>query len=249
MMTTLWLCCYAMGGRGGGGVKLQQIQQPLHTHLARPTSVECSTTEDCRDHFSHRWCQSGVFCSRGRCHTIPSYPCKAEERCDEASHKCVEKPCKNWKDCDDGLFCNGVERCVASVCRSDHRFDCTHGQCSEATQTCATPLSLKQEAERMASSSSGGNRVRKSGGIYIMDEPTAAPTNSTSTDNSVVYWTMFGVAAAVFGAGAVLFIILSLRGGSGSDPYLIVINNGNGGEYGEDPESNFQQQLHYSNQY
>jgi hypothetical protein len=82
-----------------------------------------------------------------------------------------------------------------------------------------------------------------------MDEPTAAPTNSTPTDNSVVYWTMFGVAAAVFGAGAVLFIILSLRGGSGSDPYLIVINNGNGGEYGEDPESNFQQQLHYSNQY
>ena len=242
----LW-CCSSYEERRPQA-KQQQPQYPLHTHLAKPTPVSCSTTEDCLEYFSG-WCQSGTFCSRGRCHTIPSYPCKADQRCDEVSRTCQVKYCKDWKDCDDGQFCNGVERCVAGVCTSDHKFDCTHGQCSEATQTCATPLSLRGEVERMKSvASEGGVRARKAGGIYIMDEPTAAPTNSTPTNDSTVYLTMWIVAAVIFGSGVILFIVFSIRGG-GAEPYLIVVNNGDGGTPGEDPESNFQHQLHYSNQY
>lgn len=50
--------------------------------------------------------------------------------------------CSQNSDCDDGLFCNGVESCVGGVCRGgqppacDDGIPCTLNECDEATHSC-----------------------------------------------------------------------------------------------------------------
>src|SRR5262245_42811189 len=51
-------------------------------------------------------------------------------------------PCKDSADCNDGLFCNGVETCVAGVCHAgnkpcDDGVPCTLDTCDEGANTCA----------------------------------------------------------------------------------------------------------------
>jgi hypothetical protein len=50
--------------------------------------------------------------------------------------------CLTDPDCDDGLYCNGAETCVAGACQPgtpvdcDDGVDCTVDSCNEATDTC-----------------------------------------------------------------------------------------------------------------
>jgi subtilisin family serine protease len=51
-------------------------------------------------------------------------------------------PCNNNGECDDGLFCNGAETCVASSCQAgtppncSDGVACTNDSCNEATNSC-----------------------------------------------------------------------------------------------------------------
>jgi minor extracellular protease Epr len=56
----------------------------------------------------------------------------------------VEQPtCSSDTQCDDGLYCNGVEKCVGGVCQAGTAVDCSsssnqcnNGVCDEATESC-----------------------------------------------------------------------------------------------------------------
>jgi len=49
-----------------------------------------------------------------------------------------ETECSADRDCDDGLYCNGAERCLLGVCAASTK-PCGDGQiCSESTDTCMT---------------------------------------------------------------------------------------------------------------
>lgn len=55
------------------------------------------------------------------------------------------RPCQQDADCDDGLWCNGQERCVEGRCRPGEPVDCSHagdacnpGVCDEQTDACTT---------------------------------------------------------------------------------------------------------------
>ena len=56
------------------------------------------------------------------------------------------RPCETDVDCDDGLFCNGVEQCAAGVCaagiapRCDDGIACTRDFCSEERASCVSQV-------------------------------------------------------------------------------------------------------------
>jgi hypothetical protein len=124
---------------------------PVHPQLLRATDITCETTEDCLAQYDYAWCHSGLVCLRGLCQQLPSFPCPYTEWCDEREKRCLPKNCSGWRDCDDGLFCTGVERCVGGRCVSDHLMDCGAGICSEEERRCSYPLSLVKERERLLS--------------------------------------------------------------------------------------------------
>lgn len=216
-------------------------QGKLHSHLTRPTKVECESTNDCLDHYSRLWCLSGTVCIRGFCHTIPAYPCKQDQLCIEESQQCVHKICSSWKDCDDGLFCNGIEKCINSVCVSDPRHACTHGHCSEATKSCSTPLLLKNLSIKAQ--------------LHVMDDNTSAPTtnsNSTSpTTDTTLAITIGAVAVFLFIATVIIFLFASMRSGTGTEPPMLVITR-RAEEFPDDnlgdPSTDYIHEFHY-NQY
>jgi hypothetical protein len=72
--------------------------------------VACTDTEQC--------CED-LECIDGECaEAAPPVPCETDE------------------DCDDGLYCNGVETCVEEVCQAGTE-PCEEGQtCDEETDTC-----------------------------------------------------------------------------------------------------------------
>jgi len=122
----------------------------LHPHLLRPTSIPCERTEDCLAYFDYTWCHRGVLCLNYICQEVPDFPCASTEWCDEREKRCLPHNCTSWRDCDDGLYCNGAERCIDSHCVSDPRLDCSPpGICSEETQQCSYPVSLVKERERL----------------------------------------------------------------------------------------------------
>jgi hypothetical protein len=211
-----------------------------HHPLTKPTSIPCDTTEDCLEHYAHAWCKSGMVCVRNQCHTIPSYPCNKEDACIESSRECRKRNCSSWRDCDDGIFCNGVEICVASFCEVDHQYDCTHGMCVEERAECITPLSLQSVSLKTTT-------------FYIMDTPSAnstmAPTtNTTGLDSTQTIWiTVIVVACIIFGAGVVVFLLSSMKGGSGTEPYVFVIEKNYDDDAGPDadPTSGYTHELHY----
>jgi len=117
------------------------------------TGGACLTTpRDCDDGL---FCTGAAFCDSADASAdengcvSPGDPCPLEEPCDEVQDACVMgDPCTSDDDClDDGLFCNGTERCNTDIgsCVSsgDPCVDddpCTYDiPCDEATDACAHP--------------------------------------------------------------------------------------------------------------
>jgi len=66
--------------------------------------------------------------------------------CDPATHRCCGSTRPDETPCDDGLYCNGTERCVAGVCTT-HLFSvpcdrdpCWLSVCNEAADSCSTAV-------------------------------------------------------------------------------------------------------------
>ncbi len=86
----------------------------------------CDTSLDCQHGHTDSACNDGLGC------TI--------DTCDEATDSCENAPCDNL--CDDGTFCDGVERCDSALgcvqgppsCEID--LACANSSCSEGNDTC-----------------------------------------------------------------------------------------------------------------
>jgi hypothetical protein len=66
--------------------------------------------------------------------------------CDPATHRCCSRALPEETPCDDGVHCNGTERCVAGVCTPYpgtapcDRDPCRLSTCDEATATCSAAV-------------------------------------------------------------------------------------------------------------
>jgi hypothetical protein len=131
----LWL---AMGCDGGGS--------------GRPP---CDVDEDCA---AGTYCRSGVGCD---------FECRLDVdcdtgQCDEARGRCVGgggsidggTPCSDAL-CDDGVYCNGVERCVDGQCGPGEP-PCAADECDEAARTCDTCLDPDRDGDGIDSVACGG---------------------------------------------------------------------------------------------
>ena len=99
--------------------------------------VECRSNVDCDD---------GLFCNgRERCRGVRcedgDRPC-GNGACNEARNRCEadepEPECVSNADCQDGIFCNGFERCIQGTCLASNP-PCGNGLCDEARDICAPP--------------------------------------------------------------------------------------------------------------
>jgi len=93
----------------------------------------CRSSGDCVRNKS--WCDSGLVCYTGQCVRIPGVPCSHVESCDAEHQRCIPKRCRTSAECDNGLFCDGTERCLSGVCRPGEDT-CAAGQCDEAKRKC-----------------------------------------------------------------------------------------------------------------
>jgi len=119
---------------------------------------ECLEHADCDDGV---FCNGAEGCSEGRCYDSPRPPCRdgvdcTTDQCDEELDHCRfdlddgscapdqvcdrkvgcfrEGGCQADANCDDGLLCNGVERCVEGQCQPGEPLDCDDGvACTEDT--------------------------------------------------------------------------------------------------------------------
>lgn len=109
------------------------------------TDIPCLDTPQCLSVVGNAWCQSGLICVKGFCHRIPNTPCNTQaQTCDDENRVCVAKSCLVSEDCDDGLFCNGHEKCVNKTCIVDPKSKppCRHGICNETARQCIHPVRL-----------------------------------------------------------------------------------------------------------
>lgn|GEM_PF-1853240 len=105
----------------------------------KPSEPKCTTDADC---------DVGEFCNTetGKCEAMPACTtdddCPEGYVCDVETGECVPAPaaCTTDEECDDGLFCNGVETCdvEAGACLPGTN-PCAEGQtCDEETDTCVS---------------------------------------------------------------------------------------------------------------
>lgn len=121
------------------------------------TSDSCDEElNHCENVSDHAKCDDGIACTSDVCttangciNTADDTACEEEELCDpdsdlaDESTGCKPKPqCSTDEDCDDDLYCNGVETCVNTLCQPGEAVDCsdtigcTADACDEETDSC-----------------------------------------------------------------------------------------------------------------
>jgi len=111
---------------------------PPEAHCANGQCVQndaCASDLDC-DIDSR--CEDGICVFIGDC--VEHADCGVGNVCVDGT--CERAPCESAAECDDGLFCNGVEvcdplgGCIGGIAPSiDDGFACTQGVCDEATDS------------------------------------------------------------------------------------------------------------------
>ena len=103
-----------------------------------PTDAGCASDLACDD---------GVACTHDTCvagacaNTPDDALCATGSTC-SATLGCPPRVCANDSECQDGLFCNGMETCVATVCSAaatsacDDADNCTTDTCDETSDVC-----------------------------------------------------------------------------------------------------------------
>ena len=108
----------------------------LYPHTALNTHLKCTTTRDCRGYYNNSWCRSGNICINGYCRTIPDYPCKKAQICNEVKQRCDNRYCRVNSECDNDVFCDGIEVCTLGRCVSSDGTNCYGGICLEQEKRC-----------------------------------------------------------------------------------------------------------------
>ncbi|MEM6954832.1 MAG: hypothetical protein AAF645_04060 [Myxococcota bacterium] len=122
-------------GRLGGAVDAGRADEGADGADSAP-DVGCAT--DCDD---------GVACTEDRCEGSVCVSDPQDSRCGEDERctldGCVDASCERAEDCDDGLLCNGEERCQGGTCVRgeavvcDDGVECTVDRCDEGLGRCA----------------------------------------------------------------------------------------------------------------
>ncbi|MEZ4296161.1 MAG: hypothetical protein R3B70_14405 [Polyangiaceae bacterium] len=90
------------------------------------TKDTCDPFQGCSSVYSNTICDDGISCTK--------------DACDITIDACTNSPCDS--DCDDGVFCNGVERCdgtfgcVAGPSACDLGLACSADACEEGAEQC-----------------------------------------------------------------------------------------------------------------
>ncbi len=121
------------------------------------TRPPCNTDEDCAQ---GTFCRSGVGCD---------FECRLDvdcggRTCDVARGRCADSSMDGGADapdapacgdCDDGLFCNGVERCGGAACVAGEP-PCPAGECDESADRCEACLDPDRDDDGFDSVACGG---------------------------------------------------------------------------------------------
>lgn len=182
----------------------------VYPHVLQPMHTPCNETNDCLSLYNFTWCHSGLTCLHSFCYRLPAYPCDHTEQCQEEEHQCIKKSCHKRSDCDDGLFCNGAEQCVAHRCMPDYRTGCFHGICNEDSKTCTTPISLKMERasfnQRMYLTKSANRERNETQSLSLVNNYSShVKDHGTSELNTSVN---FAIICAVSVVAVVILILL-----------------------------------------
>ena len=108
--------------------------------------VECLTDADCDDGL---FCTGVETCDLGTNECVAGAdPCEDGAACDEGANVCLEDClCAVDADCDDGMFCNGVEMCFDCVCVAGTNPCDQDEDCSEDYQVCALMIPCEEDYE------------------------------------------------------------------------------------------------------
>jgi len=112
-------------------------------NYVKPPEPECTGDADCDDEL---FCNGPETCSAGVCQPGAPIDCSdgiscTVDTCDEIGDTCVHTPSDSL--CNDGLYCNGVEYCDATldcqvgtpvICEDDN--ECTIDNCNETADAC-----------------------------------------------------------------------------------------------------------------
>ncbi len=99
-------------------------------------TAACSTDSQCSNGI---FCDGVESCVAGQCMAGPRSCAAPGLTCNENQAICVGvgTGCSSDAQCDNGLFCDGVEQCTAGVCQSGTRpCDLSVERCSEAQNRC-----------------------------------------------------------------------------------------------------------------
>ena len=201
---TLLCVVLAMGDELGPATSTNS----LTPYVTVKTNIRCDSMRACLQQFASpgaaaaansSWCQSGVACITGYCYLLPDYPCaRATTVCHEATRTCTPKSCRVSSDCDDHLYCTGVEKCASGKCIIDGRQPppCgPYGVCNELTHVClqrwqdqtvvrrtldALSLTLGQQQYRAANHTAPSNH------------------NESNEENEWIVWVIVGVVIVLF---------------------------------------------------
>lgn len=122
-------------------LSLTSCKQIAKLHASIATDIQCSETSQCIAMYNYSWCESDLTCIEGYCHHIRDTPCHSQRQtCDEENRVCIDKLCQSNAECDDGVYCNGKEKCLNGTCMPDKKGSpCRGGICNETAHTCIRP--------------------------------------------------------------------------------------------------------------
>jgi hypothetical protein len=205
----------------------------IYPRMARASNESCTDEADCTR--AAPFCLGGAFCRQGRCWRLPDWPCPSTDWCDERLRACVERKCQSWRDCDDEIFCNGIELCVAGRCILRPGSDCSADGdiCDESARRCSRVKGVEAVRAQLLAGSTAGGDVRAQDTPTVA--PTSAPTNSTipvgSITNAQLAWIIIGIGLGVIVVGGLALVLsaskrqqptalIDYRGGGAGQVYL-----------------------------
>lgn len=96
-------------------------------------NLKCKNDSDCQKD----WCNSGSKCSKeGFCLKLLDYPCPHNLFCNSTKKSCEFKTCFTKYQCNDNIYCNGLEICEDRLCKRSE-YPCLFGTCLEKNKSCS----------------------------------------------------------------------------------------------------------------
>jgi hypothetical protein len=195
-LLTLLLCSLILVCQSDGRAAARRRPPQAYAHLLQPTERRCRATRDCIG--ERRFCLNGSVCLRSRCWRLPHFPCASVAWCDERRRECMPRVCQSWRDCDDGVYCNGEELCIEGLCVLNPGSDCsgTGDLCDERAQRCTRVLAVEGARQRLLAA---GDDLRVQATLHAMNASntsnTTVPVGSIS--NAELAWILVGIGGAV----------------------------------------------------